>query len=86
MAFLSLLDDRAKPKGSRYPLGFELLWTHYGRKAIGNLTTIASSLENFAVAILGFHWTNELYARLTQSEKQSRVREALLRYEQHRLV
>ena len=63
MAFLSLLDDRAKPKGSRDPLGFELVWTHYGRQVIGNLTTVTSSLNNFAVALLGFKWANELCAQ-----------------------
>lgn len=82
MPFLTLLDDRAKPKGSRDPLGFELVWTHYGRKVIGNLTTITSSLTNFAVAILGFHWANELYASVPESERQPLVREAFLRYEQ----
>ena len=60
MAFLSLLDDRAKPKGSRDPLGFELVWSHFGRKVIGNLTTITSSIDNFAVALLGFYWVNQL--------------------------
>ena len=82
MAFLSLLDDRAKPKGSRDPLGFELVWTYFGRQVIGNLTTITSSLNNFAVAILGFHWANELHAALPHSEKQVRVRETFLCYEQ----
>ncbi len=82
MAFLSLLDDRVKPKGSRDPLGFELVWTHYGRQVIGNLTTVTSSLSNFAVALLGFHWANEIHANVPQSEKQGRVRETFLRYEQ----
>ena len=82
MAFLSLLDDRAKPKGSRDPLGFELVWTHYGRRVIGNLTTITSSLNNFAVALLGFCWANEMHAKLPESEKQGRIRETFLRYEQ----
>jgi hypothetical protein len=82
MAFLSLLDDRAKPKGSRDPLGFELVWTHYGRQVIGNLTTITSSLNNFAVALLGFRWANEIHRHLPQAEKQARIRETFLRYEQ----
>jgi hypothetical protein len=33
MAFLSLLEDRAKPKRSRDPLGFELVCSYFGRKA-----------------------------------------------------
>jgi len=82
MAFLSLLDDRAKPKGSRDPLGFELIWTHYGRQVIGNLTTITGSLTNFSVAILGFKWANDLHAHLPESDRQSRVRDSFLRYEQ----
>jgi hypothetical protein len=82
MPFLSLLDDRAKPKGSRDPLGFELVWTHYGRQVISNLTTVTSSLSNFAVALLGFHWANEINAHLPAAEKSRRVRETFLRYEQ----
>jgi hypothetical protein len=60
MAFLSLIDERVKPKGSRDPLGFELVWSYFGRKVIGNLTTITSSMDNFAVALLGFYWANQL--------------------------
>lgn len=82
MAFLSLQDDRAKPKGSRDPLGFELVWTHYGRQVIGNLTTVTSSLNNFAVALLGFKWANELCANLPDGERQTEIRETFLRFEQ----
>jgi hypothetical protein len=82
MAFLSLLDDREKPKGSRDPLGFEMVWTHYGRQVIGNLTTITSSLTNFAVALLGFKWANEMSAHLPEHVRHADVREAFLRYEQ----
>ncbi|MCY4211686.1 MAG: hypothetical protein OXE97_11695 [Gammaproteobacteria bacterium] len=82
MPFLSLLDDRAKPKGSRDPLGFELIWTHYGRQVIGNLTTITGSLNNFAVALLGFKWANDLHADALEAEQQTRIRDAFLRYEQ----
>ena len=82
MPFLSLLDDRAKPKGSRDPLGFELIWTHYGRQVIGNLTTITGSLTNFAVAILGFKWANDLHEHFPETDRQSRIRDTFLRYEQ----
>jgi hypothetical protein len=82
MAFLSLLDDRAKPKGSRDPLGFELVWSHYGRQVIGNLTTVTASLNNFAVALVGFQWANELHAHLPEHERQIRIRDSFLRYEQ----
>lgn len=82
MAFLSLLDDRAKPKGTRDPLGFEKIWTHYGRQVIGNLTTITSSLNNFAVAMLGFQWANELHANLPENKRQTPIQETFLKYEQ----
>ena len=82
MPFLSLLDDRAKPKGSRDPLGFELIWTHYGRQVIGNLTTITGSLTNFAVALLGFKWANDLHAHVPEAEQQAMIRDTFLRYEQ----
>ena len=82
MAFISLLDDRARPKGSRDPLGFELIWTYFGRKVVGNLTTITSSLENFTVALLGFHWANELVEQADTQTRQDSVQKYFLRYEQ----
>ncbi len=83
MAFLSLLDDRAKPKGSRDPLGFELVWSYFGRKVIGNLTTITSSMDNFAVALLGFYWANQLVPMDgDETARHRQVREVFLRYEQ----
>ena len=83
MAFLSLLDERAKPKGSRDPLGFELVWSHFGRKVIGNLTTITSSMDNFSVALLGFYWANQLVpVDEEESARHKQIREAFLRYEQ----
>lgn len=84
MAFLSEWDDRARPKGSRDPLGFELVWSHYGRKVIGNLTTVTGSLENFSVALLGFYWANELNATSAgpAKERSKKIKETFLRYEQ----
>ena len=84
MAFLSEWDDREKPKGSRDPLGFELVWSHYGRKVIGNLRTVTGSLENFSVALLGFYWANELNATSvgTAKERSQRIKETFLCYEQ----
>ncbi len=82
MAFLSLLDDRAKPKGSRDPLGFEVVWSYFGRKVIGNLTTITSSMDNFSVAILGFYWANELVSAEVTEDRGKQVRDWFIRYEQ----
>ncbi len=83
MAFLSLLDDRAIPKGSRDPLGFELVWSYFGRKVVGNLTTITSSMDNFAVALLGFYWANQLVPMEGETGARHKlVQEVFLRYEQ----
>lgn len=82
MAFLSLLDDRARPKGSRDPLGFEMVWTHFGRRVVGNLTTITSSWRIFAVGLLGFHWCNQLCRDAHPVDRQRVLQEHFIRYEQ----
>lgn len=82
MPFLSLLDERARPKGSRDPLGFEMVWTHFGRQVVGNLTTITSSWRIFSVGLLGFHWCNQLCRDAHPVDKQQVLQEHFLRYEQ----
>ena len=57
--FLSQLDPRQRPKGTRDSLGFEQIWTFYGRKIVVGITTITSSLDNFIVALLGFYLSEE---------------------------
>lgn len=82
MAFLSLLDDRARPKGSRDPLGFEMVWSHFGRRVVGNLTTITSSWRIFSVGLLGFHWCNQLCRDVHPQERQQILQQHFIRYEQ----
>jgi hypothetical protein len=82
VAFLSLLDERARPKGSRDPLGFEMVWTHFGRKVVGNLTTITSSWRIFSVGLLGFHWCNQLCRDAHPLDEQRLLQEHFIRYEQ----
>ena len=82
MALISLLDDRARPKGTRDPLGFEMVWTHFGRKVIGNLTTITRSWRIFAVGLLGFHWVNQICRDEHPKNKQLLLQEHFVRYEQ----
>jgi len=82
MVFLSLLDERLKPKGSRDPLGFEQVWTKYGRQVVGNLTTITNSLENFAAALLGFNWANELNKDISDNDEHKLISATFLKYEQ----
>lgn len=82
MPFLSLLDERLRPKGSRDPLGFEQVWTKFGRQVVGNLTTITNSLENFSAALLGFHWANELNQGVNENDRHKWVSATFLQYEQ----
>lgn len=82
MTFLSLLDDRVRTKGSRDPLGFESVWTSFGRRVVGNLTTVTSSWMNFAVALLGFHWCNELCREKRADQRLEAVQAHFVRYEQ----
>ena len=72
--FLSLQDPRELPKGSRDPLGFEVIWTRYGRRIVQNLTTITGSIEEFLTALYGFY--------LSQTEDEEEQRHRFLRYEQ----
>ena len=55
----SSYDDRARPKGSRDPLGAEATWSFLGRRIVGNLTTITENLDNFIVALLCCHFANQ---------------------------
>ena len=43
---------------------------------------VSLSLNNFAVALLGFKWANELCVHLPDGERQAQLRETFLRFEQ----
>lgn len=51
--FLTDIDPNAKTKGSRDPLGTLGVWTGFGRRVIGNLTTQTTSLDDFRVLVIG---------------------------------
>lgn len=72
----SSFDDRARPKGSRDPLGAEASWSFLGRKIVGNLTTVTANLDNFMVALLCCHYANQ------QQAEVERIQERYLRAEQ----
>ena len=38
-------------------MGFQPLWTHLGRRVVGNLTTVTTSLRNFTTLLLGLYFT-----------------------------
>lgn len=61
--FLTLLDSRAKIKGSRDPLGFQAIWTALGRRIIKNLTTITTSPGNFTTLLLGYYFAERLISK-----------------------
>lgn len=54
--FLTDIDSRAQIKGSRDPLGLQAIWTRFGRHVVGNLTTVSTSVRDFTVLILGYHF------------------------------
>lgn len=72
----SSYDDRARPKGSRDPLGAEATWSSLGRQIVGNLTTVTANLDNFIVALLCCHFANQ-----NQSDPEL-IQEHYLRAEQ----
>lgn len=82
MPFISLFDERARPKGSRDPLGFEVTWSHFGRRLVGNLTTITSSVTNFKVALLGFVCAHEVSTDSHSVQRARQVWQSFMRYEQ----
>jgi hypothetical protein len=76
--FISIQDPRQRPKGTRDSLGFEQIWTLYGRKIISGITTITSSLDNFIIALLGFYLSEEN----TNNENSQEKAHFFIRYEQ----
>ncbi|MRG96871.1 hypothetical protein [Polyangium spumosum] len=68
MVFFTKIDDRAKVKGSRDPLGFEPIWSAFGREVVGNLTTVTTSLRGFTTLILGMYFVDRLVERGKVSE------------------
>ncbi len=60
--FLTALDSRAAIKGSRDPLGFQAIWVSFGRNVVGNLTTVSSSVRDFTITLLGYHFAEAVAA------------------------
>ena len=60
VAFLTDLDERARVKGSRDPLGAQAIWTHFGHYVVGNLTTVTSLLRDFTTLLLGCYFAERV--------------------------
>ena len=58
--FLTDLDSRAAVKGSRDPLGVQSIWSRFGRRVVGNLTTVTNSVRDFTVLLLGYYFAERV--------------------------
>jgi hypothetical protein len=63
MAFLTDLDSRAQIRGSRDPLALVPVWSFFGRKVVGNLTTVTDSVRGFTTLMLGYYFAREVEDR-----------------------
>src|SRR5262245_49496424 len=79
--FLTELDTRAGVKGSVDPLGAMAIWTRLGRRVVGNLSTVTTSVRDFKTLVLGFALIQDLH-RKAGSEKDVDDLAAFLRWEQ----
>lgn len=80
MPFLTDLDRRAEVKGSRDPLGLMAIWSHFGRKVVGNLTTVTSTVRGFTTLLLGLHLAEKV--RDTARGERPSTLEVFLKFEQ----
>ncbi len=48
-------DPDYRPKGSRDPLGFQVLWQNQGKKLIPYLSTVSSNLHDFQIMCLAYY-------------------------------
>jgi hypothetical protein len=58
--FFTDVDPEVALKDSRDPLGFQPIWSHFGRKLVGNLTTVTTSVRGFTTLMLGHHLASHL--------------------------
>ncbi len=78
--FLTDLDERARVKGSRDPLGYMAVWGGFGRRVVGNLTTQTVSVRGFTTLLVG-HWIAERIRDRNGAEESSTL-DVCLRFEQ----
>ena len=58
--FLTLEDPRARIQGSIDPLGGLFIWYWFGRRLVGNLTTVSNSVRGFTTLLLARYYTERL--------------------------
>jgi len=79
MPFLTDLDSRAEIKGSRDPLGLVPVWSRFGRKVVGNLSTVSNSVRGFTTLLLGYYFAEE--AREAAHDQKATL-DTFLKFEQ----
>lgn len=60
---LTDIDSRAAIRGSRDPLGFVPVWGSFGRRVVGNLTTVTGSVRGFTTTLLSYHFARAVQER-----------------------
>lgn len=80
MPFLTLLDPRARIKGSRDPLGVQSIWTRLGRQIIQSLTTVTTSVRGFTTLLLGLYLAESLIEQKNVDEAD--LANTFLKFEQ----
>jgi len=78
--FLTELDERARVKGSRDPLGYMSIWGGFGRRVVGNLTTQTVSVRGFTTLLLGYWFAERVRER--PGGDDSSTLDVFLRFEQ----
>lgn len=78
--FFTLEDPNAKIKGSRDPLGAQLIWTAFGRHVVTNLTTQSNSARGFSILLLGRYLADRAIG--DGRIGRDRALDAFLRFEQ----
>lgn len=76
--FFTDVDSRAQVKGSRDPIGAQAIWTSFGRKVVGNVTTVSTSIRDFTVLLMGYY----LAERVADETGESGDLETFLKWEQ----
>jgi hypothetical protein len=76
--FLTEIDSRAAVRGSRDPLSLVPIWSAFGRRVVGNLTTASTSLRGFTTLLLGYYCAD----RIRERDSGQSALEVFLRVEQ----
>jgi hypothetical protein len=76
--FLTQVDSRAAVRGSRDPLSLVPIWSAFGRRVVGNLTTASTSFRGFTTLLLGYYCAD----RVLEKDSEQTPLSVFLRVEQ----